>query len=228
MTGRAITGPCDVPNKTNGPLSDECILSLYSDPSTYSPLKVSDYASSSTTGTTMYCTKDGLLNPATPAGMARAKAAGGVEAVRTLYKTAHQNANDNSFSNIKRREDIRDCYGIDVQHQNPEVFLVMPQTMTPTNGYTLAQGGDVCRKLGNAYEVATKDQLKMAALDGAKWPQCGWTQDVNDTLTYDGKGCNNQKGGIYCYGNKPASRQIPSDITIAKFNDSNWANPASD
>ena len=228
MSGIAITNPCDTQKKDSGVVSDECIEYLYLASSTYSPLKVSDYGSETQNGQTVYCTKDGLLNPTTPKGLAAAKAVSGVNGVTNLYRTTHLRANSSDLPNVDRRADIQNCYGITVQHQLPEVFLVKPQNMSAANGYRQRQAAEVCQKLGTNYEVATADQLQLAKVSGAEWNECGWTTSSLSGIR-PGAQCNST-GGVYCYGSKPSPDKLPSDITVAPFNQSRslWSNPVTD
>jgi len=225
MTGESIANPCQVdPNQANGPLRDDCIQFLYTDPATYNPLNVAEYESNTADGSVQFCNEKGRLNPYKPEALAAAKAIGGTEAVINLYKTAHNIANDNSLDNIKRRDAMLDCYGIPLQHQRPEVFLV-----TTSSGYTKDQAESTCRNFGPDYAVATTAQLKMANGAGADWGGiCGFVSDNEMPMTQTGKACNVSDGGVLCYGSKPFRSDIPSSMTVAPFNGSSWANPASD
>ena len=231
MTGVPIKGPCDGPNKEKGPLSDACIKSLYLSPTTYS-LNGSEYTTKAKDGTSLYCNFEGRLSPTTPAGLAMARSKGGVTNVANFFNAAHTRANDNTLRNTERRGAVMDCYGIQLWHQKPEVFLVLLKGMTAQNGYTRDQADNVCKKFGKDYAVATNEQLRMAELNGAAWTSYGWTATSKTPVILDGSAATTNRGGVYCYGNKPEpdEARIPSDVVVIAFNASvgNWSNPASD
>uniref|UniRef100_A0A6C0APB8 Uncharacterized protein n=1 Tax=viral metagenome TaxID=1070528 RepID=A0A6C0APB8_9ZZZZ len=105
MTGDSFIDPCE------GGLSDECIQSLYTNPSTYD-LPINMYASLNENGLPVFCTADGLLNPMRPEGLAKAKSLTTKEAVIEKYRSTLATANNNELSNEDRKNALNDCYGI--------------------------------------------------------------------------------------------------------------------
>ena len=222
MTGVSIKGPCDGPKSQDGPLSDKCIQFLYTDPATYSAS--SEYTSLGQDGENLYCRFEGRLSPTRPDGLELARSKGGIEAVKAFYQSVFAKANDNTMNNPTRRNDILDCYGIELKHQQPEVFLVMSKS----GGLTQDQAKAVSTDFGPSYDVATSNQLDSVKQQGGSWRECGWTSDYGDTLQFDGKQCLMKSGGIYLYGNKPDPQQVPDKYSVIPFNQTTWSNPASD
>jgi hypothetical protein len=105
MTGDSFIDPCE------GGLSDECIQSLYTNPSTYD-LPIATYASLNENGLPVFCTADGLLNPMRPEGLAKAKSLTTKQAIIDKYRSTLVTANNNELSNEDRKNALNDCYGI--------------------------------------------------------------------------------------------------------------------
>jgi hypothetical protein len=100
-------------------------------------------------------------------------AKGGKEAVKELYKTAFQTANNTSLSNQDRKQGLKDCYGATVLNSKAEVF----QVSTGSGGYNVAYNDApaICAKVGAV--LATTAQLNEAQTAGSQVCGCGWTAD---------------------------------------------------
>jgi hypothetical protein len=248
VSGTPVTSPCDGPNKETGPLTTECLQYLYTNGglgnnigATYSLGSL--FASQDKQSNSVYCTPQGALSPSNPEGLKRAMAAGGVEAVKTLYDTAHKTANNNTLTNAQRASAIADCYGDTLAPKANEVFWVGG---TPSvNPYTIAStdAASICQSFGA--QVATPQQITDAQTAGAQWCTCGWATDGNayypmqqgDISGCGAAGVNNcgnmawaqSKAGVNCYGPKPAQPPTNGPNTIAPFNPTGpqWNNPYS-
>jgi len=250
LTGKVITSPCDN-SPANGPLSAECLTYLYTNggatDKTIGPTYSlgPSYTSQDACGNAVYCTPSGTLNPATPTGLAAAT--GGIAAVQALYDTAHKTANDNTLTNEQRRPFLQQCYGIQLQHANPEAFWVGG----PNQSYTVSsdQATATCASLGAV--VATDAQLINAQINGASWCAAGWVADSTSSqtpppittaqypMTTTVAGCGaigiNDFGspavaGVTCYGPKPAPSSFPTGLMSVPFNQSTnvWNAPFSE
>jgi hypothetical protein len=223
-TGVAITSPCDGPenNKTSGPLTTDCLQYLYNNSGAGQAIGAtytlgSQYASTNSQGNTVFCRPEGRLSPSTVAGAQRAAAAGGVAAVKALYDGAHRLANDNTQPNSARREALLDCYGTDLQQQNPEVYWVGPGYQ-----YTKDQADGVCAAYGG--RVATLAELNAAQAAGGQWCSSGWVADDTDAyypmqqsgiVGCGGPGINMYTpgtAGVNCIGPKPDKSVVGNTI----------------
>jgi hypothetical protein len=175
MTGKAITNACETSGK--GYITTDCINFLYTDPATYgNSVGLNQSLNSQDFQAGLVCRPEGALNPANPEGLARAKAVaakGGKEAVKELYKTAFQTANNTSLSNQDRKQGLKDCYGATVLNSKAEVF----QVSTGSGGYNVAYNDApaICAKVGAV--LATTAQLNEAQTAGSQVCGCGWTAD---------------------------------------------------
>jgi Extracellular link domain len=235
-TSTPISSPCDGPTKNTGPLTKDCMQYLYTNGGLGKPngatytLGQQQTSMAATGGTTQYCTPKGKLSPATPEGEARARAAGGMNAVKSMYDNAHRLANDNTKKNADRAAAVMDCYGDKLQRPNQEVFWV-----GPGYDYTKAQAQGVCAQYGA--RVATQSELQNAQRGGADWCATGWVSDSDiaqypiTTRTMGGCGngspgikqYNPGSAGVNCYGSKPEKADVGGKIQ--PFNETNWNNP---
>ena len=115
-TGTQVTSPCDTSVRDTGPLSKECLQYLYTNSGVGKGIGATytlgtTYSSDDLEGQAAFCTAGGALSPGKAGGFAKGRSAGGVTAVKNMYNTAHQRANDNTLSNEERAEAIKDCYG---------------------------------------------------------------------------------------------------------------------
>jgi len=243
MTGTPVLSPCDG-SPEQGPLTAECLTYLYNNGGAAPTSKIGPtyslgltYASQDACGNAVYCTPDGTLNPATPAGLLASQAAGGITTVQALYDTAHKMSNDNTLTNAQRRPYLEQCYGVTLQHANPEVFWVGgPNYSYP---FTQDQAASTCAQVGSV--VATKTQLVSAQQSGAQWCTGGWViddttsnQSINSSGQFPmqasnvpgcgGPGITNWGGatgpatlGVNCYGPKPDPSAVPAGLTVQPF-----------
>ena len=236
--GIPVTSPCDGPNKDNGPLSAECLQYLYTNSglgnnigSTYTLGPA--YASQDNQGNPVYCTPQGALSPSTAGGLKRGIAAGGVDAVKTLYNGAHTTANNNSLPNAQRVQALADCYGDTFDAKGNEVFWVGGPVAATAGGYTVApaDAATVCQTFGA--QVATPQQITDAQVAGAQWCKCGWASDGNAYFPMQEaniSGCgpagtNNCQtmgwaaglAGVSCYGPKPAQAPTSGAYVVGAF-----------
>lgn len=233
--GIPITSPCDGPNKDKGPLTAECLQYLYTNGGSGGSIGATyslgpTFASQDSKGNPVYCTPQGALSPSSDGGLKRGQAAGGVEAVKTLYDTAHRTANDNSLTNQQRAQAMSDCYGDTFDSKGSEVFWVGGGT---SNSYTVApaDAAAVCQSFGA--QVATPQQLSDAQAAGAQWCSCGWASDGNayypmQQANIPGCGaatvndCGNMAwaqgtAGVSCYGPKPPVGATKGNYTVGAF-----------
>jgi hypothetical protein len=238
VSGIPITSPCDGPNKESGPLATECLQYLYTNSglgnnigATYSLGSL--FASQDNQSNPVFCTPQGALSPTNPEGLKRAVAAGGVDAVKTLYDTAHKTANDNTLTNQQRAQAIGDCYGDTLAPKSNEVFWVGGPVAATAGGYTVAPGdaATVCQSFGA--QVATPQQITDAQTAGAQWCKCGWASDGNAYFPMQEaniSGCgpagtNNCQtmgwaaglAGVSCYGPKPAQTPTSGAYVVGAF-----------
>lgn len=103
MTGDNFTDPCE------GPITDACIQSLYTNPKTYN-LPEATYASLNKNNLPVFCTADGLLNPMRPEGLEAVKGLT-KDAVISKYRSTLETANNNKLTNDQRKQALSDCYG---------------------------------------------------------------------------------------------------------------------
>ena len=176
MTGKAITNACETSGK--GFVSNECINFLYSDSATYgNSVSQNESLDSQDFQELLVCRPEGALSPSNPDGLLKAKAAaakGGKEAVKLLYRTAFQIANNKSLPNKDRKQALKDCYGANVLNPKAEVFVASNGSAI---GYNVAYNDApaLCAKVGAV--LATKDQLIAAQAAGSQSCRCGWTAD---------------------------------------------------
>ena len=176
MTGKAITNACETSGK--GFISNECINFLYNDSATYgNSVSQNESLDSQDFQELLVCRPEGALSPSNPDGLQRAKTAaakGGKDAVKQLYRTAFQIANNKSLSNKDRKQALKDCYGANVLNAKAEVFAVSNGSAI---GYNVAYNDApaLCAKVGAV--LATKDQLIAAQAAGSQSCRCGWTAD---------------------------------------------------
>jgi hypothetical protein len=176
MTGKAITNACETSGK--GFVSNECINFLYNDSATYgNSVSQNESLDSQDFQELLVCRPEGALSPSNPDGLQRAKTAaakGGKDAVKQLYRTAFQIANNKSLSNKDRKQALKDCYGANVLNAKAEVFAVSNGNVLDYNvAYNDAPA--LCAKVGAV--LATKDQLIAAQAAGSQSCKCGWTAD---------------------------------------------------
>ena len=246
MTGVSITSPCQN-QPSNGPLTAECLTYLYTNGGATNSIDKSTgptytlgvtYATQDACGNAVYCTPEGTLNPATPAGLKAGQGGGGIAAVKAAYDMVHRVANDNTLPNTQRRAAIQQCYGDVLQHMSPEVFWVGGPNAA--YAFTADQASATCAQVGAV--VATATQLRDAQQTGAQWCSAGWVVDdttATQTIAPSGQfpmqasnvfGCGGpgiaEYGGavggptaigVNCYGSKPDPSNVPSGLSILPF-----------
>lgn len=123
-TGRSITSACDFDDQTNGPLSQECLLELWTNQGaggrlgpSYTNVPSTSSLQATAKNTAQYCTLQGNMAPIPQQAEAIriAQGAGGVESVKSFYNKIHRLANDNSLPDAQRAEAIQQCYGVELR-----------------------------------------------------------------------------------------------------------------
>ena len=244
-TGKSITSPCDLENAESGPLSEACLSYLYMNQGalsrvgpTYdmSPVDVASMTGQPFRNT--YCQPGTSMDPTTPSGLKMVENKG-INAVKQYYNEIQRTADDDSLSNVDRKDAIQKCYGISldpvVDNATPgpkQVFAV-----GPGYDFTRDQAASVCSRYDA--EVATKAQLVEAQRNGADWCFTGWVKDSTTgqypITTSVVSGCSTRQGiseytaptnkaGVNCYGNKPAVSAVEYDV-IKPFNQQSWSQP---
>jgi hypothetical protein len=127
-TGKSITSPCDMDNKSSGPLSSKCLDYIWKNqgaidnlPGGLGPTYTNTSSTTSLTqNNNRFCTSNGTMAPINAQGQLNqaaftaAQAKGGVVAVKEFYNTIHQKANDNTLDDSARKDAIQQCYGINL------------------------------------------------------------------------------------------------------------------
>ncbi len=121
-TGKAIRTPCMGYDMVNGPLGDDCIQYLFENKGqieagstavegkTYTLGK--KYESLNDAG--RFCTRQGSAAPYNQANLEKARQKGGVDGVKRYFNDLQLRAQDNSLSDMDRKQAIKDCYGVDL------------------------------------------------------------------------------------------------------------------
>ena len=125
-TGIPINTPCDGPYSESGPLSKDCLSYLYFNKGASSHIKSTyenPYSSMKNQGTT-YCYPQTSIDPNTPEGLKFGQSLGGVEAVRKKYNEINLLANNNIEPNDKRRNAMKQCYGVDIRMPEPQGLFI--------------------------------------------------------------------------------------------------------
>ena len=132
-TGKRITTPCSGYDMVNGPLGDECLQYLFEnrgatkdEGQTYTVGQRHETLSSRGP----FCTRDGTAAPYTPAAIASARAAGGVENVKAYYDRIQRRAVNNSLPDNERASAVSQCYGVN--------FAAAPTASADTNPIRVA------------------------------------------------------------------------------------------
>uniref|UniRef100_A0A6C0HEP8 SUEL-type lectin domain-containing protein n=1 Tax=viral metagenome TaxID=1070528 RepID=A0A6C0HEP8_9ZZZZ len=129
-TGKSINSPCDsmTPGK---PLSVECLNYLWQNAG--STIKAVGPTYTNTINTTsltsknniQFCTPNGEMAPIDSSGknndsaIAIARKQGSPENIKKFYDSIHKRANDNLLSDSERKDDVRNCYGINFLKPTP-------------------------------------------------------------------------------------------------------------
>lgn len=126
-TGKAITSPCDIPEKETGPLSKDCIVYLWDNQgqnkelgSTYGgSLSSAAYSLFSSGTVPRFCNRNGTLSPKNPDGsdhvvnMTYWSKRGGVNNVKAAMAQIHSTANNQAPpEDPDKALAIKQCYGV--------------------------------------------------------------------------------------------------------------------
>lgn len=120
-TGTPINTPCDGPNTSNGPLTQECLSYLYFNEGinshigptyTLQPFNNASMKGQNTQNT--YCQQNTSIDPNTALGLQFGLSLGGINNVKQTYDTINRLANDNTLDNTTRSTAIMQCYGINI------------------------------------------------------------------------------------------------------------------
>jgi hypothetical protein len=123
-TGVAITSPCDIGEKDNGPLSTDCLEYLWDNKgenkkqgATYNITSFSRSMFGQGI-TNRFCTKGGTMSPRFDNGSDNLaainywKTKGGVAAVKSLMANIHYDANSSLIPEESKKDKMMQCYGI--------------------------------------------------------------------------------------------------------------------
>jgi len=163
-TGIPINTPCDGPNGSTGPLSQECLSYLYLNQGvsshigpTYTLPSVSNASSIGQNTANTYCQPGTQLDPSTSTGLSFGQNLGGINAVKQTYDQINRLANDNTQTNTARASAVQACYGvnIDSEYGNSQYQLVengFMETSGPQpscfNNLSVQQAQQGCNDLG--------------------------------------------------------------------------------
>jgi len=185
------------------------------------------------------------MDPKTEAGKELATKLGGVDSVKSHYDAMVRMAKDDTQLNIKRKDEVKKVYGIEVP--NPSAASIPGPTQVYAVGnayvYTMDQAPQICAKYGG--KVATTAQLEDAQKHGADWCYSGWVAEgggkwpitvspiggcggrqgiIHWTPYYPEYGWDGHRAGVNCYGPKPRPDQKTEDF-IWPFNGTMWDQP---
>jgi hypothetical protein len=123
-TGVAITSPCDIGNKDEGPLSTDCLEYLWDNRgenkrvgNTYNIMSVASSLFNAGMNN-RFCTKAGTMSPRYDDGTDNLAAInywqtkGGVAAVKSLMANIHYDANSDLVPEESKKDKLMQCYGI--------------------------------------------------------------------------------------------------------------------
>ena len=124
-TGKSLKSPCDADDKTNGPLSVDCLAYLWNNGDGKKGEDTYDFLSSASSlfqknSSSRYCQTAGTMSPLTEAGQKNQTAIqhwqkeGGVENVKKQMKQIHEKANAAKLNDGSRGTFLEQCYGVKI------------------------------------------------------------------------------------------------------------------